>query len=49
MVGASAIQIGTATFVEPYAIPKIIKGVNEYLNAHGYSGIGDIAGIARDQ
>ncbi len=49
MAGASAIQIGTATFVEPYAIPKIITGINEYLNTHGCSGIGDIVGIARDQ
>ena len=47
MAGASAVQIGTATFVDPYAIPKIIKGIGEYLDAHGCSGIGDIIGIAR--
>ncbi|MCX5808758.1 MAG: dihydroorotate dehydrogenase [Proteobacteria bacterium] len=48
MAGARAIQIGTATFVDPYAIPKIIRGIGEYLDAHGCSGIGDIVGIARD-
>lgn len=48
MAGARAIQIGTATFVDPYAIPKIIRGIGEYLDAHGCSGIGDIVGIAHD-
>jgi len=49
MAGARAIQIGTATFVDPYVIPKIIRGIGEYLDAHGCSGIGDIVGVARDQ
>ncbi len=31
MAGAGAIQIGTATFVDPYAIPKVIKGIKNYL------------------
>jgi len=48
MAGARAIQIGTATFVDPYAIPKIIRGINAYLDAHGCSGIGDIVGVAHD-
>ena len=48
MAGARAIQIGTATFVDPYAIPKIIKGVADYLDANGHKKIDDIAGIANN-
>lgn len=45
MAGAKAVQIGTATFVDPYAIPKIIKGIGEYLDANTLTGIGEITGI----
>jgi dihydroorotate dehydrogenase (NAD+) catalytic subunit len=31
MAGATAVQVGTATFVDPYAIPKIIEGIKDYL------------------
>ena len=48
MAGARAIQIGTATFVDPYAIPKIIQGLKEYLDKHGCPGIQSITGIAHD-
>jgi dihydroorotate dehydrogenase (NAD+) catalytic subunit len=34
MAGASAIQVGTASFVDPFTIPKIIKGISEYLDLH---------------
>ncbi len=46
MAGAKAIQVGTATFVDPYTIPKIIEGISEYLDVHGYPKIEDIIGIA---
>ena len=46
MAGARAIQVGTATFVDPYTIPKIIEGISEYLDVHGYPKIEDIIGIA---
>ncbi len=49
MAGARAIQIGTATFIDPYAIPKIIKGVSNYLDANGYKKIDDIIGIAHEK
>lgn len=48
MAGAKAIQIGTATFVDPYTIPKIIKGLNTYLDARQCSGIKEIIGIAHE-
>ncbi len=49
MAGARAIQIGTATFVDPYAIPKIIKGVADYLDVNGHKKIDDIVGIAYER
>ncbi len=49
MAGAQAIQIGTATFVDPYAIPKIIEELREYLDTHGYAGIESVIGITHDQ
>lgn len=45
MAGSQAIQIGTATFIDPYAIPKIIRGISEYLDTHGSLGIESIVGI----
>lgn len=35
MAGASAIQIGAATFSDPYAPIKVIDGINEYLDKNG--------------
>ena len=49
MAGATAIQIGTATFVDPYTIPKIISGISNYIDEQGLSLIDDIVGIAHDQ
>lgn len=31
LAGAKAVQVGTATFLDPYTIPKIIKGLSSYL------------------
>ncbi len=35
MAGATAVQIGTATFVEPFTIPKIVKGLERYVRESG--------------
>ena len=44
LVGASAVQVGTANFVDPLATIKIIKGLEDYLERHGYSSINEIVG-----
>jgi dihydroorotate dehydrogenase (NAD+) catalytic subunit len=49
MAGAQAIQIGTATFIDPYAIPDIISKLGEYVDTHGYTDIESIIGITHDQ
>ncbi|MCX8022288.1 MAG: dihydroorotate dehydrogenase [Syntrophorhabdaceae bacterium] len=45
MAGAWAIQVGTATFVDPYTIPRIIDGLKGYLEHHGFSSVSEITGI----
>jgi len=44
LAGASAIQIGTANFIDPTITAKVIDGIDDYLNRHGYSSINDIIG-----
>lgn len=44
LAGASAVQIGTANFVDPTSAPKIIDGIGEYLSDHGHAKITDIVG-----
>lgn len=44
LAGASAVQIGTAIFKDPFTPLHIINGVENYLERHGYSDIRDIIG-----
>ncbi|NDW12931.1 dihydroorotate dehydrogenase [Bacteroides sp. 214] len=44
LAGASAIQIGTANFVDPTVTVKVIEGINEYLELHKCQSISDIIG-----
>lgn len=44
LAGASAVQIGTASFIDPQASVKILEGIEKYLNEKGYSDIRDIVG-----
>jgi len=44
LAGASAIQIGTANFIDPAITIKIIEGINNYLDRHGFNSIKDIIG-----
>ncbi len=49
MAGASAVQVGTATFIDPFAIPKVIKGLDVYMTSHAIADVGQIRGTARAQ
>src|SRR5665647_799222 len=42
LAGASGVQIGTADFIDPTVTIKIIDGIDEYLNRHGYSSVTEI-------
>lgn len=44
LAGASAIQIGTANFIDPAITVKVAEGIDDYLNRHGYSSVRDIIG-----
>jgi dihydroorotate dehydrogenase (NAD+) catalytic subunit len=44
LAGASAVQIGTANFIDPKASIKIINGIEEYLDRKGVKHIDDIKG-----
>lgn len=45
MAGATAIEIGTANFIDPTITIKIIEGIQEYLDRHNIKDIKDIIGI----
>lgn len=44
LAGSSAIQIGTANFIDPLAAQSIISGINDYLERHKFNSIKDIIG-----
>lgn len=44
LAGASAIQVGTANFIDPTVTIKIIEGIEEYMNRHHFSDINDLIG-----
>jgi dihydroorotate dehydrogenase (NAD+) catalytic subunit len=44
LAGASAIQIGTANFIDPSISEKVIDGIADYLQRHGFNSVQDIIG-----
>lgn len=44
MVGASAVQVGTANFVDPSVGVKIAEGIKQYCEAHNISDVGSVVG-----
>jgi dihydroorotate dehydrogenase (NAD+) catalytic subunit len=49
LAGASAVEVGTACFIDPKAPLKIIDGINDYLKRHGENSITNIIGKVRRQ
>lgn len=45
LAGASAVQIGTANFIDPAVTIKVIEGINEYLEQNHFSSVRDIIGL----
>ncbi|MCQ2112909.1 MAG: dihydroorotate dehydrogenase [Bacteroidaceae bacterium] len=45
MAGASAIEIGTANFIDPAISVKVADGINQWLDRHGCSSLADIRGV----
>lgn len=44
LAGASAIQIGTANFIDPAVCIKVEDGINNYLDRHSFKSVSDIIG-----
>ena len=44
LAGASAVQIGTANFVDPRVTIQVEDGINNYLDRHGYNSVKEIIG-----
>ena len=47
MAGATAVQVGTASLVDPFAIPHIIDGLNHHLDTRDIPCIRQLVGAAR--
>ncbi len=44
MAGATAVEIGTANFIDPTVTIKVVDGINAWLDAHGVSDVHEIIG-----
>ena len=47
LAGASAIQIGTANFIDPAVTVKVVDGIEEYMKRHGVSSVSDLVGALK--
>ena len=47
LAGASAIEIGTANFIDPTITVKVLEGINDYLDRHKFNSIYDIIGALK--
>ena len=45
LAGASAVEIGTANFIDPSVTVKVVEGIEAYLDRHGFRSVKDIIGI----
>lgn len=45
LAGASAVEIGTANFVDPTISAQVAQGINEYLERHGFHSVKEIIGL----
>lgn len=44
LAGASAVQVGTASFVDPFIWPKLIDGIRDYMQRHAVARVADLVG-----
>jgi dihydroorotate dehydrogenase (NAD+) catalytic subunit len=47
MAGATAVQVGTATFLDPEAPWRILRELTDWCEAHGVEHVGELIGAAR--
>jgi dihydroorotate dehydrogenase (NAD+) catalytic subunit len=44
IAGATAVQVGTANFADPFIWPKLLAGLDDYLTRHRLAGVSDLIG-----
>ncbi len=44
LAGATAIELGTANFIDPAITVKVVDGINDYLDRHGFKSVHEIIG-----
>jgi dihydroorotate dehydrogenase (NAD+) catalytic subunit len=47
IAGASAVAVGTASFIQPDCAVRIVKGIKEYCGKHGIARLSDLVGSLR--
>lgn len=47
LAGASAVQVGTANFIDPSITMKIVDGIDDYLNRHRISSVKELIGTLK--
>ncbi|MCB1924552.1 MAG: dihydroorotate dehydrogenase [Gammaproteobacteria bacterium] len=47
LAGAAAVGVGTALFYDPLVLPKINRGILDYLDRHGLGHVGEVTGGLR--
>jgi dihydroorotate dehydrogenase (NAD+) catalytic subunit len=44
IAGATAVQVGTANFVDPFIWPRLLDGLRAYMTQHGLERLADVTG-----
>ena len=44
IAGASAVQVGTANFADPFIWPKLVSGLSDYMERHRIATVADLVG-----
>jgi dihydroorotate dehydrogenase (NAD+) catalytic subunit len=44
IAGASAVQVGTANFADPFIWPKLVRGLSDYMDRHRIAAVADLVG-----
>ena len=48
LAGATAVEIGTANFIDPTVTVKVIDGIKDYLDRHGFGSVSELIGLAHE-
>jgi dihydroorotate dehydrogenase (subfamily 1) family protein len=47
LAGATAVQIGTCNFIDPAVSEKVIHGINDYCDRHGFRSVNELVGTLK--